>query len=115
MSVDNVLAVAGAADGDLRLVAFGIALSIPLVVFGSGLLSSLMSRYQWIIWVGGGILGEVAGHMMIHDPTVNAWLGETADKIEYPVRIGLFAGLTLLGWWRARSARARADAEPSHG
>jgi len=49
MSVDNVLAVAGAAGGDMRLVAFGIALSIPLVVWGSGLLSSLMSRYQWII------------------------------------------------------------------
>lgn len=115
MSVDNVLAVAGAADGDMRLVAFGIALSIPLVVWGSGLLSSLMARYQWIIWVGGGVLGEVAGHMMIHDPKVNAWLGDTASVIEYPVRIGLFVGLTLLGWWRSRSARARADAQPSHG
>lgn len=115
MSVDNVLAVAGAAGGDMRLVAFGIALSIPLVVWGSGLLSSLMSRYQWIIWVGGGILGEVAGHMMIHDPKVNAWLGDTAGVIEYPVRIGLFVGLTLLGWWRSRTARTRADAQPSHG
>jgi len=115
MSVDNVLAVAGAAGGDMRLVAFGIALSIPLVVWGSGLLSSLMSRYQWIIWVGGGILGEVAGHMMINDPKINAWLGDTAHVIEYPVRIGLFVGLTLLGWWRSRLARTRADAQPSHG
>jgi YjbE family integral membrane protein len=115
MSVDNVLAVAGAAGGDLKLVAFGIALSIPLVVWGSGLLSSLMSRHQWIIWLGGGILGEVAGHMMIHDPVVNAWLGDTSRVLEYPVRIGLFAGLTLLGWWRARSARARAEAGLSHG
>ncbi len=115
MSVDNVLAVAGAAGGDMKLVAFGIALSIPMVVWGSGLLSSLMSRYQWIIWIGGGILGEVAGHMMIHDPKVNAWLGETASVIEYPVRIGLFVGLTALGWWRSRLARARKDAQPIHG
>lgn len=115
MSVDNVLAVAGAAEGDMRLVGFGIALSIPLVVFGSGLLSSLMSRYQWIIWVGGGILGEVAAHMMISDPTVSAWLGDTRQVIEYPARIGMFVALTLLGWWRARAARARADAQPSHG
>jgi YjbE family integral membrane protein len=115
MSVDNVLAVAGAAEGDMRLVAFGIALSIPLVVWGSGLLSSLMARYQWIIWIGGGILGEVAGHMMINDPKINAWLGDTADVVEYPVRIGLFVALTLLGWWRSRSARARQDAQPSHG
>jgi predicted tellurium resistance membrane protein TerC len=78
-------------------------------------LSSLMSRYQWIIWIGGGILGEVAGHMMIHDPKINAWLGETASVIDYPVRIGLFVALTTLGWWRSRAARARADAQPSHG
>ena len=109
MSVDNVLAVAGAADGDMRLVAFGIALSIPLVVFGSGLLASLMSRYQWIVWLGGGILGEVAGHMMIHDPLVNAWLGETARVIEYPTRIGLFVGLTLFGWWRSRRGRTGSE------
>jgi len=109
MSVDNVLAIAGASGGDLRLVAFGVALSIPLVVFGSGLLASLMSRYQWIVWIGGGILGEVAGHMMIHDPYVHAWLGETAAVIEYPTRIGLFAGLTLLGWWRSRRGRSGAE------
>ena len=115
MSVDNVLAVAGAAGGDMKLVAFGIAFSIPIVVWGSGLLASLMSRYQWVIWIGGGILGDVAGHMMIHDPIVHAWLGETASAIEYPVRIGLFVGLTLLGWWRSRSGREREGIAPSRG
>jgi YjbE family integral membrane protein len=115
MSVDNVIAVAGAARGDMKLVAFGIAFSIPIVVWGSGLLASLMSRYQWVIWIGGGILGDVAGHMMIHDPIVLAWLGEFARMIEYPVRIGLFVGLTLLGWWRSRSGREREDAQPSRG
>ncbi|HKC98072.1 MAG TPA: TerC family protein, partial [Methylomirabilota bacterium] len=60
MSLDNVLAVAAAAHGDLRLVVFGIALSLPIVVWGSGLLAALMNRFMWIIWAGGGILGYVA-------------------------------------------------------
>ena len=61
MSLDNVLAVAAAARGDLILVVFGISLSIPIVIWGSGLLARLMNRFQWIVWLGGGILGWVAG------------------------------------------------------
>src|SRR5437899_544175 len=61
MSLDNVLAVAAAAHGDLFLVTFGIGLSLPIVVWGSSLLAVLMNRFVWIIWVGGGILGYVAG------------------------------------------------------
>src|SRR5207249_11915139 len=67
MSLDNVLAVAAAAHGDLRLVVFGIALSLPIVVWGSGLLATLMNRFIWIIWVGGGVLGYVAGEMILKD------------------------------------------------
>ena len=63
MSLDNVLAVAAAAHGDLFLVTFGIGLSLPIVVWGSSLLAVLMNRFVWIIWVGGGILGYVAGEM----------------------------------------------------
>ncbi|MGH7414299.1 MAG: YjbE family putative metal transport protein, partial [Candidatus Rokuibacteriota bacterium] len=65
MSLDNVIGVAAAAEGDMRLVVFGIALSIPIVVWGSGLLARLMNRYPWIILVAGGILGEVAGKMIL--------------------------------------------------
>jgi len=56
MSLDNVLAVAAAAHGDLALVIFGIGLSIPVVVLGAGFLATLMNRFQWIVWLGGGIL-----------------------------------------------------------
>src|SRR5262245_45892368 len=55
MSLDNVLGVAGAAQGDLRLVVFGIALSIPIVVWGSGFLARLMARWRFVVWMGGGI------------------------------------------------------------
>ena len=68
MSLDNVIGVAGAAEGDMRLVVFGIALSIPIVVWGSGVLARLMNRYPWIILVAGGILGEVAGKMIAARP-----------------------------------------------
>jgi YjbE family integral membrane protein len=108
MSLDNVIAIAGAAHGDMVLVVFGIALSIPLVVWGSGFLAQLMNRFEWIVWIGSGILGEVAGDMMIHDTVVHAWLGRTADVVNYPLRLLLFAGLTALGWWLARGRRHRA-------
>ena len=52
MSLDNVLGVAAAAKGDMVLVVLGIALSLPLVVWGSGLLATLMARFEWIVWLG---------------------------------------------------------------
>lgn len=106
MSLDNVLAVAAAAHGDFLLVAFGIALSLPIVVWGSGFLARLMAHHAWIIWIGGGVLGYVAGEMMTDDPLVRAWLGDHADTIDDPLSLLLALGLTLLGWWLARSAAA---------
>jgi YjbE family integral membrane protein len=104
MSLDNVLAVAAAAHGDFVLVAFGIALSLPIVVWGSGLLARLMAHHAWIIWIGGGVLGYVAGEMITGDPVVRAWLGAHADIIDDPLSLLLAVGLALLGWWLARSA-----------
>ncbi len=106
MSLDNVIAVAGAAHGDMFLVAFGIALSIPIVVWASGVLARLMNRHAWIIWAGGGVLGEVAGDMMIHDRVVHEWLGPIADLVNYPLRALLFVSITALGWWFAQRERA---------
>jgi len=103
MSLDNVLAVAAAAHGDFLLVAFGIALSLPIVVWGSGFLARLMARHAWIIWIGGGVLGYVAGEMIMDDPIVRAWLGAHAETIDDPVSLLLALGLTVLGWWLARS------------
>lgn len=98
MSLDNVLAVAAAAHGDLVLVVFGIALSLPLVVWGSGLLARLMNRFAWIVWVGAGILGYVAGEMLLGDPALSRWLADVAPFLAVlPALLGL--GLTALGWW----------------
>ena len=105
MSLDNVLAVAGAAAGDFGLLVVGIMISLPLVVFGSGVIGWLMSRWVWIVWLGGGILGYVAGEMMITDAVVHGWLGKTADVLHRPVPVVLFAILTGFGWWLSRHER----------
>ena len=74
MSLDNVLAVAGASNGNLFLLIFGLTLSIPLVVFTSNFLSWLMDRYPIILYIGAAILGRVAGEMIFSDPAVVGWL-----------------------------------------
>src|SRR5712691_9439809 len=92
MSLDNVLAIAAAAHGDLVLVVFGIALSLPLVVWGSGILAVLMARYAWIVWLGGGILGYVAGEMILKDRFIVGRLGPAlADQLHrfLPIALGV--------------------------
>ena len=74
MSLDNVIAVAAAAGGSLTLLILGLAISIPLVIFGSTLLLHLMERWPVIITIGGGLLGFVAGEMLVADPALRDWL-----------------------------------------
>jgi YjbE family integral membrane protein len=112
MSLDNVLAIAAAAHGDMLLVTLGIATSLPIVVGGSGVLASLMNRYVWIIWLGGGILGYVGGDMILEDPVVSSRLGAFAHALQYPVPLTLAALVTAIGWWLTRRSRGR-DASPA--
>jgi len=74
MSIDNVIAVAAAAQGSITLLVLGLAISIPLVIFGSTLLLHLMERWPVIITIGGGLLGFVAGEMLVTDPALKGWL-----------------------------------------
>lgn len=102
MSLDNVLAVAAAAHGNLVLVAFGIALSIPIVVWGSGILARLMNQFVWIIWLGGGVLGWVAAEMIVKDAIVNRWILPWAQVVHWAAPALLGAALAAVGWWMAR-------------
>lgn len=74
MSVDNVIAVAAAAKGDIGLVAFGIAISVPIIVWGSKLVLKLMDRFPWVITAGAGLLGWIAGGMLVHDVVLQPML-----------------------------------------
>jgi YjbE family integral membrane protein len=107
MSLDNVLGVAAAAHGDLRLIVFGIALSVPIVVWGSGLVSRLMARFNWVVWIGGGILGYVAGEMLLADPLVARWIDGT-PALASGVPPGLALTIAAVGWWGERARRSGA-------
>ena len=71
MSLDNVIAIAGAADGRIGLVALGIAISVPIIVWGSKLVLALMDRYPIVILIGGALLGWIAGGLWIEDPALH--------------------------------------------
>ncbi|OPY74402.1 MAG: Integral membrane protein TerC family protein [Syntrophorhabdus sp. PtaU1.Bin050] len=84
MSLDNMLAVAGASHGNNLLIIFGLVLSIPFVVFTSSLLSMLMDKFPIIVYIGAMILGKVAGEMIITDPYVQSFL-HTGKVTQYIV------------------------------
>jgi len=103
MSIDNVLAVAGASKGSFPLLMFGLGLSIPLVVFTSNLLAKLMDRYPVIIYVGAAILGKVGGDMIMTDRLTEEmfhpqpWL---VHAVEGMLALGVI--LVALAWRRVR-------------
>ena len=82
MSIDNVIAIAGAANAaggqhQLPLVIFGLLVSIPIIIWGSQLVLKLMDRFPAIITVGGMLLGWIAGTMAHTDPSVRDWIPQT--------------------------------------
>lgn len=70
MSIDNILAVGGAAHGDIRLLIFGLLLSIPIILFGSELVARLLGRFPGFIYIGAYVLVHAAVAMVLHDPSV---------------------------------------------
>ncbi|MGQ9689625.1 MAG: TerC family protein [Desulfobaccales bacterium] len=109
MSTDNILAVAGASHGNPFLLLFGLALSIPFVVFTSNLLSMLMDRYPIILYLGAAVLGRVAGEMIFTDPAIVAWLSPPR-WFAYLMEAVFAGGVIALGklwlWVTFRKAKA---------
>lgn len=70
MSLDNVLAIAAAAGGDVYLIIFGLIISIPLVIGGATLITNLLTRYPILVWAGAALLGWVAGELLATEPAL---------------------------------------------
>ena len=116
MGVDNVLGVAGAANGDFTLVVLGLLISIPIVVFGSKLVLRLVERFPVIIQLGAAVLAFTAAQMVINekllDPVFDG--GETINLI---ARIATYSvaivGVLGLGWWTSKRQEKETPETPS--
>jgi YjbE family integral membrane protein len=123
MSIDNVIAIAGAAEsagGDhtMGLVIFGLLVSIPIIVWGSQLVIKLMDRFPLIIVLGGMLLGWIAGTMAVGDPAVASpdqwtWMVKVAQTETVKYLAGTIGALLVLALGKWIAARQAAAAPPA--
>lgn len=110
MSLDNVVAVAGASNGQLELVIFGIVISIPIIIWGSKLVLHFMDRYPIVITLGAALLGWIAGSMAITDislPAVPAWAHYAAGAVG--VALVLTIGKFMVSWNEAAGDKSETE------
>ena len=93
MGIDNVLAVAGASEGNIYLVVAGLLISIPIVVFGSQLVLGLLQKYTWLIYVGGAVLIITGVKMITHEKLLEPWFNEILHPYN---EFGLMAACLIL-------------------
>lgn len=101
MSLDNVLAISAAAKGSVGLLVFGLAVSIPLVVYGSTLVMKLLERFPVVVVAGAGLLGYIAGEVIVGDPVLTS----TVDRLPHAHTVAPWLGCVLLvavGLWERR-------------
>jgi YjbE family integral membrane protein len=115
MSLDNVIAIAGAAKGSWLLIGIGLATSVPLIIAGAALITALFTRFPLLVQAGAALLGWVAGEMMASDPLVVGYLGEeNVHLLEYAAAAVCAVFVLAVGAWIARrKARAHRHAAPS--
>ena len=107
MSLDNVLGVAAAAKGSTLLLILGLAISIPLIIYGSQIILKLMGRFPIIITLGAALLGWVAGEMLVDDSSVSGWVGANASFLHLLVPVVCTVGVVVVGkWMDARNKRS---------
>ncbi|MBV1692924.1 MAG: TerC family protein [Hyphomicrobiales bacterium] len=118
MSLDNVLAIAAAAKGNWGLIIAGLAISVPLIVFGATLVMALLSRFPVLVWAGAALLGWIAGEMLVQDPAVLPFtegfaqqIGVTFHTLEL-VDAAIGAVLVVAVGWLLQRRRRRAEASP---
>jgi YjbE family integral membrane protein len=112
MSLDNVIAIAAAAQGNLVLLVIGLAISIPLIIAGAALIMGLLDRFPILVWAGAALLGWIAGEVIATDPGIEPWIvsqvGKEGAHVVELVTAGIGAVLVVVvgGLWRRSKARA---------
>ena len=109
MSLDNVIAVAGAAHGDITLVVFGILVSVPIIVWGSRFVLKLMDRFPAVITLGGALLGWIAGGMAVSDSAVAGYFGELPGWLKYACGAAGAVLVVAVGKWLAHRHARKAE------
>jgi YjbE family integral membrane protein len=110
MSLDNVIAIVGAAGGDYSLFIFGLALSIPLIIVGASLITGLIRRFPIFVWAGAALLGWIAGEMIVKDSALHE-MGLPHGYTAHYVAAVLGAGfVVLVGWVLKRRNQAAESA-----
>ena len=118
MSLDNVIAVAGASHGSIVLVTFGVLVSIPIVVWGSKLVLTLMDRFPVVITVGAALLGWIAGGMMLTDLAMPAEVAKSVPYANYVFSVAGAVFVVVVGKWiasRQEPAAAQDVSAPQAG
>jgi YjbE family integral membrane protein len=106
MSLDNVIAIAAAAQGNVALLVLGLAISIPLIVAGAALIMALLDRYPILVWAGAALLGWIVGEVIATDPVLVPYLvgrfgTDGAHYIElFSAAVGALLVLLVGGYWR---------------
>ncbi len=104
MSADNVLAIAGASHGNLPLIVFGLAVSIPFVVLSSNFLVMLINRFPWSLYVGAAVLGEVGADMMMTDPFIVRTIAPS-PAVVIAAKVAAVAAVLIVSWILGRRKR----------
>ncbi len=97
MSLDNMLAVGAASHGSFFLLMFGLGLSIPIILFCSALVAMMMNKWPWLVYVGGGILGWVAGEMIVADKLIAPYLEFGGKLLHYGIPVFLTVAIVGIG------------------
>jgi YjbE family integral membrane protein len=105
MGLDNVLGVAGAAQGNFLLVVLGLLISIPIVVWGSTLILKWVEKYPWIMYVGAAVLAVTSAKMMWAEPFIQSYL-VNVQYLKWPFIIAITAFVVGMGFWFNRNKTA---------
>jgi len=109
MSLDNVIALVGAARGDLLLLAIGITMTIPLVIFGSALLAFLIDRFPVLIYAGAGLLVYIAVEMFFRDVALQEYLEPFASAEWIVATVAAVVFLAIAWAWARRTGEGKED------